>query len=547
MATHTVSIRLGVDGAARVVHALRELGSDGDQALKRIAAAARPASRSLQTLSTIAADARGRLDAMASRLGLLGTAMASLGPAGLAVAAGLAVTGGGMLAASYAAKTLGGSVLDASVSLEKLMFSLNRLEGGEDKAKQVFTTLDQLAEDTQLDTDQAVNAYIQLKNIGVEPLALALPTMGKAMARLGIDTKKPINPLLILTDTMAAMGRGGDDLMEVVRQLGQAWSLNKLQMGDIRPLMERGVPVMRMLEQVTGRTGAALGELIERGQIGRDTMKALLALLGQEYGGASVAYARSFDGLMSTLESKWERFKRAIGDAGFFDAVKDALGEIVDAITAIESSGAAARIARAIGEPMAQLVHDTAAALKAWIDAQGGIEAVAQQVGGAIDEIRTSLFGVPGAAQAAGQGTQNAFTRALDTLERIGRAIGAIRQGLAFLMTWSPPALIGRGIGKLFEATPSGDRPGAPVTTTGGTGREPLDVGSGTNWLLTAPKAPLFAPAARSALPALPPTRHEVGGSIDITVRGPADVRRVQSRNTGVPLRVDQGLAWEAP
>ncbi|WP_134984332.1 tape measure protein, partial [Aeromonas hydrophila] len=69
---------------------------------------------------------------------------------------------------------------------------------------------------------------------------------------------------------------GFEEVQGISLALGQAWAKQKLQGEEILQLIERGVPVWQMLEQVTGKNTAELQKLSEAGKLGRETISALM-------------------------------------------------------------------------------------------------------------------------------------------------------------------------------------------------------------------------------------------------------------------------------
>jgi lambda family phage tail tape measure protein len=96
MAERTLSIRLAVIDGGKVKAELTEVGSSGEKSLKRIEAAAQPASGGLHNLSQAANDAVAHLESANGRLGALGTVLSRLGPAGLIAGASIAGIGYGL-------------------------------------------------------------------------------------------------------------------------------------------------------------------------------------------------------------------------------------------------------------------------------------------------------------------------------------------------------------------------------------------------------------------------------------------------------------------
>lgn len=96
MAERNLSIRLAVIDGGKVKAELADVGEAGERSLKKIETASQPASAGLNLLSKAANDAFVRMEDATSRLGMLGSVLGRLGPAGLIVGASVAALGYGM-------------------------------------------------------------------------------------------------------------------------------------------------------------------------------------------------------------------------------------------------------------------------------------------------------------------------------------------------------------------------------------------------------------------------------------------------------------------
>lgn len=96
MAERNLSIRLAVIDGGKVKAELADVGEAGERSLKKIESASQPASAGLNLLSKAANDAFVRMEDATSRLGMLGSVLGRLGPAGLIVGASVAALGYGM-------------------------------------------------------------------------------------------------------------------------------------------------------------------------------------------------------------------------------------------------------------------------------------------------------------------------------------------------------------------------------------------------------------------------------------------------------------------
>ena len=96
---HEVRLRLTAQGKEELIDTLRGMGKEGQRAAQQIERASRPAGRGIKAIDRAAKDARGSLNSFANRLPVIGPSLASMGPAGLAAAAGVAAVGVALTAA----------------------------------------------------------------------------------------------------------------------------------------------------------------------------------------------------------------------------------------------------------------------------------------------------------------------------------------------------------------------------------------------------------------------------------------------------------------
>ncbi|EFO33897.1 conserved hypothetical protein [Roseibium sp. TrichSKD4] len=84
-----VGIRLAAVDGKVVQRELRKFGQEGQEALKRIEKASKPARRSLKAVDAAVSDLKGRSEGLSSNLGAVGAGLKAMGPAGAAAAIGI--------------------------------------------------------------------------------------------------------------------------------------------------------------------------------------------------------------------------------------------------------------------------------------------------------------------------------------------------------------------------------------------------------------------------------------------------------------------------
>ncbi|WP_230460044.1 hypothetical protein, partial [Sansalvadorimonas verongulae] len=90
-------------------------------------------------------------------------------------------------------------------------------------------------------------------------------------------------------------------------------------------------------EQATGENVQVLRELSEKGKLGTDVIKALIAEMGSSSMGAAQKNMKTLSGLWSNMKDRFELFAKAISDSGWADYIKaqmTAVGNKLDELAA---------------------------------------------------------------------------------------------------------------------------------------------------------------------------------------------------------------------
>lgn len=245
---------------------------------------------------------------------------------GAALGKAMAVVGAAVAAGgAFLAK----GVIQTAAEFEALSVRLESLEGSSEKAKQALDWVREFAATTPLGLQESANAYAQLRTFGIDP------TNGSLQAAV---------------DTMAMAGQKADYLNGIILAMGQAWTKGKLQGEEALQLIERGVPVWELLSQAMGKSVEQVQELSQKGKLGKKEMQLLFDAMGKRAHGASEKYAKTFAGLTGKLEEHWTDFKKAIGDAGYFDAAKARLEGLMETLDRWWKDGTIDKAANAISK-----------------------------------------------------------------------------------------------------------------------------------------------------------------------------------------------------
>lgn len=227
-----------------------------------------------------------------------------------------AIVVGGAFATAVSA--LGHSVVQTGSLFEGLDVQLSALEGSSEKGKQALEWIREFAGATPLSLSETANAFVQLRNFGIDP------TNGS---------------LLAAVDSAALMGKGIEHVMGITLAMGQAWSRGKLQGNDILQMIDRGIPVWDLLSKVMGKSVEEVQELSSKGKIGRKEMKLFFDEMGKRAAGASEKMSKTWAGIIGRMGDVWEDFNKRIADAGVFEDAKTRLESIIETLTRWQKDG----------------------------------------------------------------------------------------------------------------------------------------------------------------------------------------------------------------
>lgn len=288
---------------------------------------------------------------------------------------------------------LGKQAIGIMSSFEQLEIRLNSVMGSASKGQEAFAWIQQFAKDTPFQVNQVTQAFMLLKNMGIDPMDGAM----KAIA-----------------DRAAQTGGGFETLQRISLALGQAWTKGKLQGEEAMQLLEAGVPVWDMLAKVVGKTTEEVQELSSKGRLGRDVIKALIDEMGRTSDGAAVAQMQSLSGMWSNFIDNIEAQLNRLQKGGALEPLKNMLAEMNAEFDKLEQNGTLARWSadvasniKAVGEGMMtarQFVAEYGDQIKFLAEAYVALKAAqagSQIVSQLADEMRARVAGMAAAKEKA--------------------------------------------------------------------------------------------------------------------------------------------------
>ncbi|HEH9394785.1 TPA: tape measure protein [Aeromonas salmonicida] len=190
---------------------------------------------------------------------------------------------------------------------ERLDVQLKAVMGSIAGGAEASAWIQDFAKNTPLQLDEVTRVFVRLKAFGIDPMAGAMQG---------------------IVDQAYKLGGGFEEVQGISLALGQAWAKQKLQGEEILQLIERGVPVWQLLEQVTGKNTAELQKLSEAGKLGRDTIAALMNEITAQSSGAARDNMSLLSGLISNAQDNLAKFYRLVSESGALDWLKNQLANL---------------------------------------------------------------------------------------------------------------------------------------------------------------------------------------------------------------------------
>lgn len=190
---------------------------------------------------------------------------------------------------------------------ERLDVQLKAVMGSIAGGKEASAWIQDFAKNTPLQLSEVTQVFVRLKAFGIDPMNGAMQG---------------------IVDQAYKLGGGFEEVQGISLALGQAWAKQKLQGEEILQLIERGVPVWQLLEQVTGKNTAELQKLSEAGKLGRDTISALMNEIAAQSSGAAANNMSLLSGLISNAQDNLAKFYRMVAENGALTWLKSQLASL---------------------------------------------------------------------------------------------------------------------------------------------------------------------------------------------------------------------------
>ncbi|PAL25472.1 tape measure protein [Sphingopyxis sp. GW247-27LB] len=236
----------------------------------------------------------------------------------------------GQLAAATAALGAGaaiGGIISVTSKFEQFQIMLEGIEGSSEKAKASMAWVRNFAKTTPYELDQVMEAFVQLKAYGIDPIGGALAAAGDAAAGMS----KP--------------------LMQAIEALADA------QTGEFERLKEFGIRA-RVEGNRVAFTYMKNGREIRREVAANATAMrdAITGIWSDRFGGMMERQSKTFSGMISNLKDGWTDFLLRVGQAGIFDKVKARVQSVLDWLNKRLDDGSIDKWAQNVSDRLEKIV-----------------------------------------------------------------------------------------------------------------------------------------------------------------------------------------------
>lgn len=233
------------------------------------------------------------------------------------------------IAAGYVGKTLFQALIGGNAEMEQYITSFSVMLGDAEKAKALIQDLTEFSSRTPLTFDSVAGTAQTLMGYGISQDEM-ISTLEK-LGNLAQGDAEKLNSVALAYAQMTAAG--------------------KVNLQDLKQMVNAGVPILNGLAESMGKTVGEVQSMISAGKIGiSDLNKAIndMTTGNGQFAGMLEAQSQTMTGMLSTLKDKMGIFARQTGEEAF-NAIKDELGNVLSMIEQAEKDGTLKEKAAEIG------------------------------------------------------------------------------------------------------------------------------------------------------------------------------------------------------
>lgn len=352
------------------------------------------------------------------------TKLGSLAKGGLTVLAG-AITG---VTAALGAGAVAGMKYNASI--ESYQTSFEVMTGSAEKAAQVVERLKKVGAETPFELPDLADATQLLMNYGL--------TADEAMDKM-----------MMLGDISQG---SADKMSRIAMAYGQMSSAGKVQLEDVKQMIEAGFNPLQEISESTGESMSSLYDRISKGTISVDEITASMERAtseGGKYFQSMQKQSQTFSGLISTLK---DNAQQLVGDVvqpisnsmvnSLLPAAIDAINQMSEAFATGGTSGLIQAGSQIFSDLLTGIAQQTSNVINL------AMQIIAELLGGLTSNI-------PQIITAGGQILQSLFTGMMQLLPQLGEFVLTLVQELYTQLSAAAPGMLVKGY-ELLDSLVSG-------------------------------------------------------------------------------------------
>ena len=197
---------------------------------------------------------------------------------------------GGIVAGAFATK----AVIDFGKKVAGVGIEYNALR---ETSQATWTTLLGSQEEAiaQLDRIEKFAASTPFSKMGVD-------TMAKYLHNAGFEGQAVFDTLEKIGNMGSAFGVQEESLVEMVRQFSQVQQAGTAYTEDLNILNDRGIPILKALEETTGKTTEEIKKMASEGKLSAEIYNEAIEHMASGTDNAMKLQSETFSGMMSTLQ-----------------------------------------------------------------------------------------------------------------------------------------------------------------------------------------------------------------------------------------------------
>jgi len=220
------------------------------------------------------------------------------------------------------------SLVSTASAFEDLRTQLNALQGSSQAGKEALDWIKEFAKETPLSLQGVTRAFVMARAFGLDPMDGTMQSLVDINSKLGGKMEK---------------------LIFITRGVGQMFTKGRISAQEMNlQLTEQGVPAWELLAKAMNRandttkfTTASLQKMSEKGLLGKDAVKLLIAEMGRFGEGAAIANMTKFSGLAANFGDEIDKAKDAFAraDNGLLVFAKGSLQLGIEKLTEFRETG----------------------------------------------------------------------------------------------------------------------------------------------------------------------------------------------------------------